>query len=111
MAKVFHPSVEGAQHGPKGLEGFLDFAKKSGAEGAQISNFMLEAKGGGFRPAKEIKAEFEKADKALRIFGSTYAPMTSEKVEALEEAVEFYEKLMDYIAKKNPKILKELGII
>ncbi len=61
MAKsVFHPSVEGAQHGPKGLEGFLDFAKKAGADGAQVSNFMLEAQGGGFRPANEIKGEFEK---------------------------------------------------
>jgi len=62
-----------------------------------------------YLPTPEIvKAEFEKADKALRIFGSAYAPMASEKAEALEEALEFYEKLMDYIARKNPKILKEL---
>ncbi len=50
----FHPSVEGAQHGPKGLEGFLDFAKNSGAAGAQPSNFMLEGKS-----AQEIKSEFD----------------------------------------------------
>ncbi len=50
----FHPSVEGAQHGPKGLEGFLDFAKQSGAAGAQPSNFMLEGKS-----AQEIKSAFD----------------------------------------------------
>jgi sugar phosphate isomerase/epimerase len=55
MAKaVFHSSVEGAQHGPKGLDGFLDFAKNSGAAGAQPSNFMLEGKS-----AAEIKSAFE----------------------------------------------------
>ncbi|MEW6237280.1 MAG: TIM barrel protein [Candidatus Omnitrophota bacterium] len=50
----FHPSVEGAQHGAKGLEGFLDFAKKSGAAGAQPSNFMLDGKS-----AAEIKTAFQ----------------------------------------------------
>ncbi|MBI3874705.1 MAG: sugar phosphate isomerase/epimerase [Verrucomicrobia bacterium] len=58
MAKtIYHPSVEGAQHGGKGLEGFLDFAKKSGARGAQPSNYML--KGGKlFRPVQEIRDAF-----------------------------------------------------
>ncbi len=55
----FHPSVEGAQHGAKGLEGFLDFAKKAGAAGAQPSNFMLEGSDG-FRTAQDIKSQFEK---------------------------------------------------
>ena len=42
MAKpCFHPSVEGAQHGDKGLEGFLDFAKQSGAAGAQTVEFYV----------------------------------------------------------------------
>ncbi|MBI1387570.1 MAG: TIM barrel protein [bacterium] len=56
----FHPSIEGAQHGPKGLEGLLDFAKQSGAGGAQPSNFMLEDGKGGFKSAAEIKGAFEK---------------------------------------------------
>ncbi|MBD3265831.1 TIM barrel protein [bacterium] len=51
---VFHTSIEGAQHGPKGLEGFLDFAKNSGADGAQPSNFMIEGKS-----ASEIKNAFD----------------------------------------------------
>ncbi|MDX9753357.1 MAG: TIM barrel protein [bacterium] len=50
----FHSSVEGAQHGAKGLEGFLDFAKKAGAAGAQPSNFMLDGKS-----VSEIKAAFD----------------------------------------------------
>ncbi len=56
--RCFHSSIEGAQHGPKGLAGFLDFAKNSGAEGAQPSNFMLES-GGGFKSAQEIKQAFD----------------------------------------------------
>ena len=43
---VFHASVEGAQHGPKGLRGFLRFAALSSARGAQPSNYMLEKPGG-----------------------------------------------------------------
>ena len=39
----FHPSIEGAQHGAKSLAQFLDYAKKSGAAGAQPSNYMLQS--------------------------------------------------------------------
>lgn len=56
---IYHPSVEGAQHGAKGLEKFLDFAKASGATGAQPSNFMLNNDKGGLRSAKDILAAFE----------------------------------------------------
>src|SRR5580765_5767822 len=56
----FHPSVEGAQHGAKNLVDFLAYAKKSGASGAQPSNYMLQAEKG-FKSAKEIKQTFEKA--------------------------------------------------
>ncbi|HEY5892711.1 MAG TPA: sugar phosphate isomerase/epimerase, partial [Chthoniobacterales bacterium] len=55
---IYHPSIEGAQHGAKSLGEFLVYAKKSGASGAQPSNFMLE-NGGKFRSAKEIKDAFE----------------------------------------------------
>ena len=34
---IYHPSIEGAQHGAKSLAQFLDYAKKSGATGAQPS--------------------------------------------------------------------------
>jgi sugar phosphate isomerase/epimerase len=59
---IYHSSIEGAQHGPKGLENFLAFAKQSGAAGAQPSNYMLEASedGSAFKSAKEIKDSFEK---------------------------------------------------
>jgi sugar phosphate isomerase/epimerase len=53
----FHPSLEGAQHGAKSLTEFLDYAKASGATGAQPSNFMLE-KGKRFKSAEEIKEAF-----------------------------------------------------
>jgi len=61
---VFHPSVEGAQHGSKSLADFLAYAKKSGATGAQPSNYMLQAEKG-FRSAREIKQIFEKAKMKL----------------------------------------------
>jgi len=37
---AYHPSIEGAQHGAKSLEQFLDYAHAAGAEGAQSSNYM-----------------------------------------------------------------------
>ena len=65
MAKfAFHPSLEGAQHGAKTLEQFLAFAKKSGATGAQPSNYMLQS-GDGFKSAAEVKAAFSKAKMKL----------------------------------------------
>jgi sugar phosphate isomerase/epimerase len=60
----FHPSVEGAQHGAKSLPQFLDYAKKSGADGAQPSNYMLQSDKG-FKSAKEIKNAFSKAKLSL----------------------------------------------
>jgi len=60
----FHPSVEGAQHGAKSLADFLAYAKKSGASGAQPSNYMLQAEKG-FKSAKDINQTFEKAKMKL----------------------------------------------
>lgn len=80
--RLFHPSIEGAQHGAKGLDGFLEFAVKSsgvatfdhhtiparkypgfisnGSEmGVQPTNFMLEDGKGGFLPADVIKDKIE----------------------------------------------------
>ncbi|MEI6569114.1 MAG: TIM barrel protein [Verrucomicrobiota bacterium] len=66
MAEIcFHPSIEGAQHGAKNLAQFCDYAKKSGAAGAQPSNFMLQNDTGGFKSAEEIKATFSKAELSL----------------------------------------------
>jgi sugar phosphate isomerase/epimerase len=56
----FHPSIEGAQHGAKSLADFLAYARKSGAAGAQPSNYMLQG-GKGFKSAREIKQTFQKA--------------------------------------------------
>ena len=65
MAKtLFHPSIEGAQHGSKTLEQFLAYAKSSGAAGAQPSNYMLQS-AKGFKTAKEIKSAFTKAKLSL----------------------------------------------
>src|SRR5438874_10895946 len=60
----FHASIEGAQHGAKNLTQFLDYAKKSGAAGAQPSNYMLQSEEG-FKSAKEIKDTFSKAKMKL----------------------------------------------
>jgi sugar phosphate isomerase/epimerase len=68
----FHASIEGAQHGAKTLAQFLDYAKKSGAAGAQPSNFMLQ-KDSCFLSAKEIKDAFGAA--GLRLDGvSAHCP-------------------------------------
>ena len=61
----FHASIEGAQHGAKSLAEFLAYAKRSGASGAQPSNFMLQDAKGGFKKAKEIKDTFAKAKLSL----------------------------------------------
>ena len=60
----FHPSVEGAQHGAKNLAQFLEYAKKSGAAGAQPSNYMLQSDKG-FKSAREIKDTFARAKMSL----------------------------------------------
>jgi sugar phosphate isomerase/epimerase len=62
---IFHPGIEGAQHGAKSLAQFLDYAGKCGAAGAQPSNYMLQDRGGGFKTAKEIKDAFARAKLAL----------------------------------------------
>ena len=65
----FHPSIEGAQHGAKSLVQFLEYAKKSGAAGAQPSNFMLQSEKG-LKSAKEIKDAFAKAKlRSLSLLG------------------------------------------
>ena len=69
----FHPSIEGAQHGPKSLLEFLDYAKMSGAVGAQPSNFHCQKKDGRLMNAKEVKEAFDIAE--LRLDGiSAHCP-------------------------------------
>ena len=60
----YHPSVEGAQHGAKSLADFLSYAKRSGAQGAQPSNYMLQGPKG-LKSAKEIQQAFAKAKMKL----------------------------------------------
>ncbi len=60
----FHASIEGGQHGAKSLAQFLDYAKKSGAAGAQPSNYMLTTDKG-LMSAKDIKNAFAKAKLSL----------------------------------------------
>jgi sugar phosphate isomerase/epimerase len=61
---VYHASIEGAQHGAKSLPDFLAYAKRSGASGAQPSNYMLQG-ASGFKSAAEIKDVFAKAGLSL----------------------------------------------
>lgn len=60
----FHPSIEGAQHGAKSLAEFLEYARKSGATGAQPSNYMLTPNNK-LMSAKDIKNAFAKAKMTL----------------------------------------------
>ena len=60
----YHPSIEGAQHGTKSLAQFLDYAKASGAAGAQPSNYMLQSNEG-FKAASEIRDLFESRSLSL----------------------------------------------
>lgn len=60
MKPCFHASIEGAQHGAKSLAQFLAYAKKSGAIGAQPSNYMLQGSQG-LKGARQIKQAFTKA--------------------------------------------------
>ena len=60
----FHPSIEGAQHGGKALAEFLDYAKESGASGAQPSNYMLQD-GKRFKSAQDIKDTFAQHEMTL----------------------------------------------
>lgn len=64
MANAYHASIEGAQHGAKSLAQFLDYAKASGASGAQPSNYMLNGPKG-FKSVKEIKEAFESRGMSL----------------------------------------------
>src|SRR5512136_1550895 len=69
---VYHPSIEGAQHGAKSLAQFLDYAKASGASGAQPSNFMLQ-EGKRFKNPDDIKSAF--AERSLTLDGiSAHCP-------------------------------------
>ena len=61
---IYHASIEGAQHGAKSLEDFLDYAKRSGAAGAQPSNYMLQG-GKLFKSAKEIQDTFDRRGMTL----------------------------------------------
>ncbi len=68
----FHASIEGAQHGAKNLAQFLDYAKTSGASGAQPSNYMLQD-GKRFKSAEEIKSAF--AERGMSLDGiSAHCP-------------------------------------
>src|SRR4051812_14023915 len=69
---VFHPSIEGAQHGAKSLADFLDYAKAAGATGAQPSNYMLQ-QGKRFKTVDEIKNTF--AERGMTLDGiSAHCP-------------------------------------
>ncbi len=126
MANAFHASVEGAQHGAKSLVQFLDYAKASGAAGAQPSNYMLGNGKGGFKSVKEIHETF--ASRGLRLDGvSAHCPfwvhtsiwtgtktgnafispdvlkLSSEKIEKWHE--DYLLKLMDLLAELGLKVV------
>lgn len=122
---VYHASIEGAQHGAKSLPDFLDYAKRSGAAGAQPSNYMLEG-GKPFKSAKEIRQTFE--DRGMKLDGiSSHCPfwvhttawtesptirpfispdLAKKSPQEIERAMETYLlKLLDLCAELDIKIL------
>ena len=121
---LYHASVEGAQHGAKSLEQFLDYAKEAGAAGVQPSNYMLGDGKGGLRKAKDIQSAF--GDRGMSLDGiSAHCPfwvhtsawtgtksgnpfiapdvakLSPEKIEAWHE--KYLLKLMDLAAELNVK--------
>ncbi|MEY4202154.1 MAG: hypothetical protein RLZZ265_3894 [Verrucomicrobiota bacterium] len=123
---IYHPSIEGAQHGAKSLAAFLDYAKAAGATGTQPSNYMLHG-GKLFKSAKEIRDTF--AERGMSLDGiSAHCPfwvhtsawtgtksgnpffvdpaLTKESPEKVEKAHESYLlKLMDLSAELNVKVM------
>lgn len=65
MASIYHSAIETAQHGAKKLQGCIDFAKQSGAEGIFLSNYLLEDEKGNFLRAEEIIQRVEDAGLTL----------------------------------------------
>src|SRR5688500_5369142 len=63
---VVRASIDGAHPGSISLDKLLDYAKATGAAGAQPSSYMLES-GKGFRKASEIKDLF--GQRGLQIDG------------------------------------------
>ena len=125
---IFHSSIEGAQHGPKGLNDFLAFASQSGAAGAQPSNYMMETgdDDATFLSAKQIRDAFE--SQGLKIDGISahcpfwvhtsawtgtksglpfiHGPVQSMSPEATEQWYEGYcLRLMDLCAELGVKII------
>jgi sugar phosphate isomerase/epimerase len=122
---IYHPSIEGAQHGAKSLPDFLDYAKASGAAGAQPSNFMLQD-GDRFMSAQAIQDTFDQ--RGMKLDGvSCHCPvwvhttawtgsptvrpfipadLAKESTDKIEQWAETYLlKLMDLCAELNIKIL------
>jgi len=58
-------------------------------------------------PPEMIKQEIEKADKVMRIFGAI-TPLQTEKLQALDEAINVYEKLIEILSRENPRLLRKL---
>ena len=121
----YHASIEGAQHGAKSLADFLAYAKKSGASGAQPSNYMLQ-NADGLKSAKEVRAAFDQAGMLLDGVSAhcpiwvhttawtgspTVRPFIPPDVAAkspdeIEQWAETYLlKLMDLVAELNVKVL------
>ncbi|PWU19311.1 MAG: sugar phosphate isomerase/epimerase [Verrucomicrobia bacterium] len=100
----FHASIEGAQHGAKSLAEFLDYAKASGASGAQPSNFMVQ-EGKGFKSAAEIKRTF--GDRGLALDGiSGHCPFWVHTT-AWTESPTVRPFLPGDVAKKSAKQIEE----
>ena len=100
----YHPSVEGAQHGAKPLADFLAYAKKSGATGAQPSNYMLQA-AGGFKSAQEIKDTFAQA--GMKLDGvSAHCPFWVH-TSAWTETPSIRPFIPDDVAKKSPEQIEK----
>src|SRR4051812_47373607 len=97
---IYHPSVEGAQHGAKSLAEFLAYAKRSGATGAQPSNYMIAGK-----TAKEIRSAFE--DAGLRLDGvSAHCPFWVH-TSAWTETPSIRPFIPDDVAKKSPEQIEK----
>lgn len=102
---IFHPSIEGAQHGAKSLAQFLAYAKKSGTRGVQPSNFMLQNANGGFKSVREIMDAFAKAGLSLDGI-SAHCPFWVHTT-AWTGSPTIRPFVPDHVAKKSPREIEK----
>ena len=97
---IYHPSVEGAQHGAKSLADFLAYAKNAGAAGAQPSNYMVAG-----QSAKQLRDAFAKA--GLKLDGISAHCLFWVHTTAWTQSPTIRPFIPEDVAKKSPEQIEK----